>query len=316
MTDVSFVVTVYNKAPYLAACLDAILAQEGLGTTEIVFVDDGSTDRSVELLRAHIAARNAVNVRILIQENAGPGPATNAGARMATSTWLKLVDADDLLAPGATRLLLAEAARHRLGLVYGGMNWFGPEGPRFAPLPSDPQTRVFADPVLDALTTCQSGASNLLVRRDLFLAAGGCDERVFIQDQGICPRVAAVPGTRVGAFDAVVCLGPADEPGRLMKNDAQILHDETLTALNFLRDHPDLGPAPRLAAFRRCADRAWKRGRKLFGVGPLSLAHFAYLQAKTGILWRHEELIEATLSIYRDGGRVRLSRRSGLSGNA
>ena len=101
-----------------------------------------------------------------------------------------------------------------------------------------------------------------------------------------------------------------------MKNDAQILHDETLTALNFLRDHPDLGPAPRLAAFRRCADRAWKRGRKLFDVGPLSLAHYAYLQAKAGILWRHEELIEATLSIYRDGGRVRLSRRSGLSGSA
>ena len=316
MTDVSFVVTVYNKAPYLAACLDAILAQEGLGTTEIVFVDDGSTDRSVELLRAHIAARKAANVRILIQENAGPGPATNAGARMATGTWLKLVDADDLLAPGATRLLLAEAARHRLGLVYGGMDWFGPEGPRFAALPADPRTRVFADPVLDALTTCQSGASNLIVRRELFLAAGGCDERVFIQDQGICPRVAAVPGASIGVFDAVVCLGPADEPGRLMKNDAQILHDETLTALNFLRDHPDLGRAPRLAAFRRCADRAWKRGRKLFGVGPLSLAHFAYLQAKAGFLWRHEELIAATLAIYRTGGRVRLSRRSSPSGIA
>ncbi|CAN0506704.1 unnamed protein product, partial [Phaeothamnion confervicola] len=91
-----------------------------------------------------------------------------------------------------------------------------------------------------------------------------------------------------------------------VQNDAQVLHDETLTALNFLRDHPDLGAAPRLAAFRRCADRAWKRGRKSFGVGPFSLAHVAYLQAKAGLLWRHEELIEATLGIYRAGGRVRL----------
>jgi hypothetical protein len=164
---------------------------------------------------------------------------------------------------------------------------------------------VFADPVTEALATCQSGASNLLVRRDVFLAAGGCDPRVFVQDQGICPRVAARPGARIGVCADIVCLGPQDEPGRLMKNDAQILHDETLTALNFLRDHPDLPDAARLAAFRRCADRAWKRGRKLFGVGSLSLAHWAYLQARLGLLWQHEALIEATLAIYRQGGRVR-----------
>ncbi|MBI3506510.1 MAG: glycosyltransferase family 2 protein [Proteobacteria bacterium] len=316
MPDVSFIVTVYNKSAYLAACLDAIVAQDGIGSSEIIFVDDGSTDGSGALLDRLIAARGHSNVRIVRQTNAGPGPATNAGARAACGEWLKLVDADDVLAAWATGLLIDEARRLDLGLVYGGMGWFGAEGPRFAARPADPQTRVFADPVVEALTTCQSGASNLLVRRDLFLAAGGCDERVFIQDQGICPRVAAVPGTRIGVFDAVVCLGPADEPGRLMKNDAQILHDETLTALNFLRDHPELGAAPRLAAFRRCADRAWKRGRKLFGVGPLSLAHLAYLQAKAGILWRHEESIAATLAIYRAGGRVRLSRPPGPSGSA
>ena len=184
MTDVSFVVTIYNKAAYLPACLDAILVQDGIGMAEIVFVDDGSTDGSGDLLRELVASRGLSNVRILAQANAGPGPATNAGARAATSEWLKLVDADDLLAPGAVRLLLGEAKRHSLGLLYGGMDWFGPEGPHFAPLPADPRTRVFGDPILDALTTCQSGASNLLVRRDLFLAAGGCDERVFIQDQG------------------------------------------------------------------------------------------------------------------------------------
>jgi glycosyltransferase involved in cell wall biosynthesis len=309
MTDVSFVVTVYNKAAYLPACLDAILAQEGIGRREIVFVDDGSTDGSGDLLRRLAAENASAGIRVLSQANAGPGPATNAGARAASGTWLKLVDADDLLVPGAVHLLRREADRFGLGLVYGGMDWYGPAGPSFAPLPAEPHTRVFADPVVDALATCQSGASNLLVRRELFLAAGGCDERVFIQDQGICPRVAAVPGARIGVFDAVVCLGPADEPGRLMKNDAQILHDETLTALNFLRDHPALGRSARLAAFRRCADRAWKRGRRLFGVGPFSLAHWAYLQSRAGILAGHEALIESTLAVYRAGGRVRLAAR-------
>jgi hypothetical protein len=302
---IACVVTVFNKAPYLAACLDSLLAQDSGPPAEIVFVDDGSTDGSGDLLRRSIAERGVSGARVISQKNAGPGPATNRGAREATRPWLKLVDADDVLAPYALRLLAGEAAKHDLGLVYGGMDWYGAEGPRFSPPPAEPRTRVFADPVRDALTTCQSGASNLLVRRELFLAAGGCDERVFIQDQGICPRVAAVPGARIGVFEHVVCLGPEDEPGRLMKNQAQILHDETLTALGFLRDHPELSHEARLAAFRRCADRAWKRGRKLFGVGPVSIAHLAYLQAKLGILWRHEETIEATLAIYRAGGKVR-----------
>jgi glycosyltransferase involved in cell wall biosynthesis len=303
--SIACVVTVYNKAPYLAACLDALLAQDSGPPAEIVFIDDGSTDGSADILRQLLAARGAANARVISQANAGPGPATNRGARETSAPWLKLVDADDILAPHAMRLLAGEAARHDLGLVYGGMGWYGPEGPSFDPPPVDPKTRVFANPVLDALTTCQSGASNLLVRRDLFLAAGGCDERVFIQDQGICPRVAAVPGARIGVFEHIVCLGPADDPARLMKNQAQILHDETLTALGFLRDHPGLDTAARRAAFLRCADRAWKRGRKLFGVGPFSRAHLTYLQAKTGLLWGHEAAIEASLAIYRAGGRVR-----------
>ena len=302
---IACVVTVYNKAPYLAACLDSLLAQDAGPPAEIVFVDDGSTDGSGGVLRRLSAERGLTRARVVAQPNAGPGPATNRGAREAKQPWLKLVDADDVLAPFAFRLLTGEAAKHDLGLVYGGMGWYGAQGPRFDPPPADLRTRIFADPVVDALTTCPAGASNLLVKRDLFLAAGGCDERVFIQDQGICPRVAAVPGARIGVFDHVVCLGPEDEPGRLMKNDAQILHDETLTALGCLRYHPELGPDARLAAFRRCADRAWKRGRKLFGVGPVSAAHLAYLRAKMGILWGHEAAIEATLAIYRAGGRVR-----------
>ena len=94
MTDVSYVVTVYNKAAYLPGCLDAILAQQGDGRREILFVDDGSTDGSGDLLRGLAASRGLSDVRVLSQANAGPGPATNAGAPAARGTWLKLVDAE------------------------------------------------------------------------------------------------------------------------------------------------------------------------------------------------------------------------------
>ncbi|MBL0933023.1 MAG: glycosyltransferase family 2 protein, partial [Alphaproteobacteria bacterium] len=86
MSDaVGYVVTVYNKAKFLAGCLDSILGQDDGPPAEIVFVDDGSTDGSGDLLRDLIAARGAAQARVISQKNAGPGPATNRGVREATS---------------------------------------------------------------------------------------------------------------------------------------------------------------------------------------------------------------------------------------
>jgi len=300
---VSFVVTVYNKAPFLDACLRSLLEQDGDFEREYIFVNDGSTDGSGERLRELLA--KVPEATLIEQPNAGPGPATNRAAELAHYELLKPLDADDVLASWATSLLIEEMERHRLGLVYGGLDWYGAEGPHFGPRPLDAGTRVFADPVHEALDTRQAGSSNLLVRTDLFRRAGGCDTRVFIQDQGICPRVAAVEGARIGVFEHVLALGPADDPGRLMKNPAQILHDATLTALLFLRDHPELPARLRRVAFRRCAARAYHQGRRLYGIGAVSLEHVILLQARLGILWRHEERIERTLETFARGGRVR-----------
>jgi glycosyltransferase involved in cell wall biosynthesis len=303
MPGVTFIVTVYNKAPFLDACVRSLVEQVGDFERQYVFVNDGSTDGSGERLRDLLA--QVPDATLIDQANAGPGPATNRAARLARHELLKPLDADDVLAPYATRLLMDELERHRLGLVYGGLAWYGAEGPRFEPRPLGLQTRVFEDPIYEALDTRQAGSSNLLVRTDLFRRAGGCDTRVFIQDQGICPRVAAVDGARIGAFSHVIAMGPEDDPGRLMKNRAQILHDATLTALLFLRDHPELPARLRRVAFRRCAARAYRRSRRPFGGRVLASEHAILLQARLGILWRHEALIERTLETFARGGSVR-----------
>ncbi len=51
MAGVSYVVTVYNKAPYLPAMLDALAGQAGDFERQFIFVDDGSTDGSLDILR-------------------------------------------------------------------------------------------------------------------------------------------------------------------------------------------------------------------------------------------------------------------------
>ena len=91
----SIVMPVWNKAPFLAATLAAALAQEWRAF-ELIAVDDGSTDGSLDILRRERDPR----LRIIAQANAGPGAARNAGIEAARHAWIALLDADDLWLPG------------------------------------------------------------------------------------------------------------------------------------------------------------------------------------------------------------------------
>ena len=90
---ISVVIPVYNQAPYLAECLDSVLAQT-LRDIEIVCVDDGSTDGSERLLEDY-AARDP-RIRVLRQKNAGAGRARNCGIGKARGEFIAFMDADDM----------------------------------------------------------------------------------------------------------------------------------------------------------------------------------------------------------------------------
>jgi glycosyltransferase involved in cell wall biosynthesis len=89
-TSISCVVPVYNGARFLAEALDSILAQT-LPPTEIIVVDDGSTDATTEVVNAY-----ARHVTYLWQANAGPASARNRGIALATGNFISFLDADDL----------------------------------------------------------------------------------------------------------------------------------------------------------------------------------------------------------------------------
>ena len=88
---VSVVVPLYNKARFIGRCLDSILAQS-FSDFEVIVVDDGSTDASLELARVY---QRDPRVRVVSQQNAGPGAARNRGAQEARGEFLEPLDADD-----------------------------------------------------------------------------------------------------------------------------------------------------------------------------------------------------------------------------
>lgn len=90
--SVSVLVPVYNTSQYLARCLDSLLAQT-LCEIEIICVNDGSTDRSLEILRAY-AAKDP-RIRLVNQPNRGLPAARNAGLDLARGEYVGFVDSDD-----------------------------------------------------------------------------------------------------------------------------------------------------------------------------------------------------------------------------
>ncbi len=91
---VSVIVPVYNVATYLPKCLDSLINQT-LQNIEIICVNDGSTDNSLDILKDYAARDNRIVV--LDQPNQKLGPARNTGLRFARGEYVCFVDSDDWL---------------------------------------------------------------------------------------------------------------------------------------------------------------------------------------------------------------------------
>lgn len=94
MAEISVVVPVYNVENFLEECLDSIVNQT-FKDIEIICINDGSTDKSLDILNQY--AQNDNRFIVVSQENAGHAVATNRGIEIAKAKYLYLMDSDDVL---------------------------------------------------------------------------------------------------------------------------------------------------------------------------------------------------------------------------
>ena len=116
-SSVSYVATVYNKKSFLEQVLGAIEAEWQETGGEIILVDDGSTDGSLELLNDFKGGRD--NIVVHTGPNRGPAAATNIGFNGASCRYLRFVDGDDIICRGSTQKLMAALRAHDVGFAYG-----------------------------------------------------------------------------------------------------------------------------------------------------------------------------------------------------
>ncbi|QQS44845.1 MAG: glycosyltransferase [Acidobacteriota bacterium] len=122
---VSVIIPAYNAEAFVVETIESALAQTR-PADEIIAVDDGSTDRTLDVLR-----RFEPSIVVLTKPNGGPASARNTAIRRAAGEYLAFLDCDDLWAPEKLEKQVAYLDRHpQVGLLFSEAIMFSEEAGR------------------------------------------------------------------------------------------------------------------------------------------------------------------------------------------
>lgn len=131
----SVIIPLYNAGDDFRTCMESLITQTWTAL-EIIIINDGSTDNSVEIAKHY--AENYPHVRLLHQANAGASVARNRGIEVATGKYVAFVDADDEVYPTMYETLMTMALEDDLDVAQCNADWcFRETGETWQSIPSD-----------------------------------------------------------------------------------------------------------------------------------------------------------------------------------
>jgi glycosyltransferase involved in cell wall biosynthesis len=227
---ISTIMPVYNTERYVAAALDSVLSQT-LPPNEIIVVDDGSTDKTPEVLRDY-----ATRVRIMRQDNRGAAHALNVAVAAATGDALAFLDADDLWLPEKLRIqhdILS--ADPDLEALFGMVQQFG--SPDLDP--KEAQRYAVSDAPQPGISK-----NTLLIRRNAFDRIGHFSEEYSATDFVDWYARANMLGLRFRMLPNLLALR-RHHPGNMGRRLRSTQHSETLEVLKRALDMRRGKPLPK-----------------------------------------------------------------------
>lgn len=173
---VSVLVPTFNRANYITECIDSLLAQT-MAALEVIVIDDGSEDRTAELLRNY-----GDRIRYVRKENGGKPTAVNLGLTLAQGELIWIFDDDDVALPQAiANRVMALQAMPSAGFVYTP-HFYGRDGQdgkiikgRLHPLSIHRQDTF----LYELMKGCFFHLATALVRAEAYRAVGGFDTELL-----------------------------------------------------------------------------------------------------------------------------------------
>jgi glycosyltransferase involved in cell wall biosynthesis len=190
MPKFSVIIATYNRAKYITATLESLKAQE-FKDYEVIVVDDGSTDNTVELLKPHGSW-----LRVFQEQNAGPGRARNVAAGHATGEYIAFLDGDDIWFPWTLSAFADVAEQHsNPDLIAAKLKLFWNDK-ELAMVKREPlRVEAFPDYYAASLKRYFVSAGMMVVRRDAFKKVGGFTERrIYAEDCDLALRFGLAEG--------------------------------------------------------------------------------------------------------------------------
>lgn len=186
-TNVSVILPVYNGERFVTQAIESVLAQT-YKNFELIIVDDGSTDRTVDRIKPYL---REPNVRYIKQRNRGLASARNTGIKSAKGRYLAFLDHDDLYTPDKLEIQVAYLTAHpEFALVHGNLDFIDETGHEYIlPVPyiTDASGECF-----ERLFLCNAvSVPAVLVRKEYVDRIGRFDESLrYAEDYDLWLRLA------------------------------------------------------------------------------------------------------------------------------
>lgn len=306
---VSVVVTVFNKAPYLKAVLNSFNTQQTECALELIFVDDLSTDNSLDILEA--ASRQQHNIRIIRNEvNAGPAVRLNQGLAAAQGDYILMVDGDDLISPTTVETMVTLLQANNASMLfgkYGGRQLNTPDAYSVPALAEAPKYSVIENPLTYVIRRRQIGMG-VMISRDLLNSFPGCNEEVFVQDISLHLELTKHCDKMI-VLNEPFMFGFKDNNTSISTLDtSQGLHDRVLSYYRFFQSNrARLNAELTRTMVNTCISAMWKYHKRRADISTLALLHYGllYFRNKIAFYQDPDSMMYAALASFDDIPQIR-----------
>ena len=196
--DVSVIIPAYQAESTIARTLDSVLAQTAL-PAEVIVIDDGSQDRTREIVGGYVSRDTPCAIRLIDQQNLGAGAARNRGLLASGCGLVAFLDADDEWLPEKLFRSLSEMEATAADLV--SHDYLRTEGGTSAHIGCAHNFNRRPDPFVDYFLRGYIATSTVVARRQLLLDVGGFDPSLRAgQDYELWLATISMPGVRHHVF--------------------------------------------------------------------------------------------------------------------